>query len=145
MAVRGRKPLLPSPLAHGPEAVPPRIREEGHCASGDHIAVFDAAIDGDRVAEAKSICADCPVRVLCFTYALGNEQHGVWGGTTADERDEFRRDVILFSPEQRRATDALWAEISSGRSREHIARDYGVSLRTLERWIREYAQTSRAA
>ena len=39
---------------------------------------------------AKRICARCPVRVQCLEYALDNEEvHGVWGGTSAKERQRM--------------------------------------------------------
>jgi WhiB family transcriptional regulator, redox-sensing transcriptional regulator len=41
---------------------------------------------------AKTFCAHCPVRAECLHYALDTEQrHGIWGGTTAEERRELGR------------------------------------------------------
>jgi WhiB family transcriptional regulator, redox-sensing transcriptional regulator len=41
----------------------------------------------DQVAEAKQVCASCPVRQACLDWALRNrEGHGVWGGMDEDER-----------------------------------------------------------
>lgn len=46
----------------------------------------------EATAEAKAICARCPVQVECLEYALENrEQYGVWGGTTRDERKAMLR------------------------------------------------------
>jgi WhiB family redox-sensing transcriptional regulator len=40
-----------------------------------------------EVAAAKAVCAGCGVRQPCLDYALATSQlHGVWGGTTEDER-----------------------------------------------------------
>ena len=40
-----------------------------------------------EVARAKAICARCPVRRQCLQFALATRQaHGVWGGTTEEER-----------------------------------------------------------
>ena len=61
------------------------------------------------------------------------------------ERDIIRFEVMQHSPEERRRADELRAEIRSGRSREHIARDYNVTLRTLERWIRRDVARAAAA
>lgn len=49
--------------------------------------------DNDDVAdEAKSICADCSVRISCLEHALASrEKDGVWGGTTARERRRIIR------------------------------------------------------
>ena len=36
---------------------------------------------------AKALCNSCPIIEACFTYALEtNQRHGIWGGTTPDER-----------------------------------------------------------
>jgi WhiB family transcriptional regulator, redox-sensing transcriptional regulator len=45
----------------------------------------------DQVAKAKSICAGCQVRQECLGYALATHQiHGVWGGTSEEERQLLR-------------------------------------------------------
>ncbi len=42
--------------------------------------------------EAKAVCAHCPVRNECLDWALRvGEAHGVWGGTTPEERRWLRR------------------------------------------------------
>jgi len=43
-----------------------------------------------REQRAKEICIECPVLVECRTFALSiKEQHGIWGGLTANERKEL--------------------------------------------------------
>jgi len=43
-----------------------------------------------REAQAKAICATCPVRRPCLEYALGiREPHGIWGGLTESERRQL--------------------------------------------------------
>jgi WhiB family redox-sensing transcriptional regulator len=39
---------------------------------------------------AKEVCNDCPVRLRCFDYALSAGMHGIWGGTTYEERVKLR-------------------------------------------------------
>jgi WhiB family transcriptional regulator, redox-sensing transcriptional regulator len=47
-----------------------------------------------RQAEAaKAICAQCPVRAMCLTYALEVMPEGIWGGTTSEERRSARRRI----------------------------------------------------
>lgn len=48
---------------------------------------------GERqVAQAKAVCARCPVRAICLGYALDEGlDHGVFGGTTPDERRKLTR------------------------------------------------------
>jgi WhiB family redox-sensing transcriptional regulator len=43
------------------------------------------------VAEAKAVCAGCPVRPECLAFALQRDLHGIWGATTEDERRLMRR------------------------------------------------------
>lgn len=44
------------------------------------------------IAEAKAICADCPVRQACLDYALdAREDFGIWGGLTEIERRPLLR------------------------------------------------------
>lgn len=48
------------------------------------------------IREAKEICQACPLLEPCFDYATDRANRavtafGVWAGTTADERDRFRR------------------------------------------------------
>lgn len=40
---------------------------------------------------AKAICAECPLKLDCLTYAIESGQHGIWGGTTESERTAIRR------------------------------------------------------
>jgi WhiB family redox-sensing transcriptional regulator len=46
----------------------------------------------EQAAEAKAICARCRVRRECLAFALATHQmHGVWGGTSEQERYLLRR------------------------------------------------------
>jgi hypothetical protein len=46
----------------------------------------DIFFNPDRVDEAKAICAGCPVQIECRDDALFNEDLGVRGGCSEDER-----------------------------------------------------------
>jgi len=63
----------------------------------------------DDALEAKSICADCPVREVCLDYALSRrEKMGVWGGMTERERRALLRrrpDVTSWRELLERARD----------------------------------------
>jgi WhiB family transcriptional regulator, redox-sensing transcriptional regulator len=60
------------------------------CREADPELFFPVAPEGpgaDEIARAKAVCAGCRVRRECLQYALATRQlHGVWGGTTEDER-----------------------------------------------------------
>jgi WhiB family redox-sensing transcriptional regulator len=69
-------------------------REHGACLSADPDLFFPISSRGvstAQITQAKSICAACPVRESCLTFALDSQQHGIWGGSTADERKRMRR------------------------------------------------------
>ena len=48
---------------------------------------------GEMLVEiARRICADCPVKEPCLEYALvTNQDTGVWGGTSEEERRKLRK------------------------------------------------------
>lgn len=46
----------------------------------------------EEIGAAKAVCCLCPVAGECLVYALAtNQQAGVWGGATEDERIPLRR------------------------------------------------------
>lgn len=46
----------------------------------------------DQIEQAKAICRQCPVITPCLEWAVAtNQDAGVWGGTSEDERRELRR------------------------------------------------------
>ena len=47
---------------------------------------------GASQAEAKALCATCPVLLRCRDYALTNgERYGIWGGLSERQRCRIRR------------------------------------------------------
>ncbi len=60
------------------------------CRSADPDLFFPVSGAGPALAQAaaaKAVCAACPVRRECLTYAIfTRQQHGIWGGLTEDER-----------------------------------------------------------
>ncbi|WP_405769213.1 WhiB family transcriptional regulator [Actinacidiphila glaucinigra] len=68
-----------------------RCRTVGGIEVMHHDAAGYSAVAAD--AEAKAVCAPCPVREQCLAYALELEgtyaagfRGGIWGGRTAKER-----------------------------------------------------------
>jgi len=60
------------------------------CQDADPELFFPVSAVGpgrEDIARAKAVCASCRVRRPCLEFALATHQvHGVWGGTTEEER-----------------------------------------------------------
>ncbi|MDR2985871.1 MAG: WhiB family transcriptional regulator [Nocardiopsaceae bacterium] len=65
-------------------------RSRGACLSVDPELFFPLSSVGPaarQLSRAKLVCTQCPVRAECLDFALATRQvHGVWGGTSEDER-----------------------------------------------------------
>jgi WhiB family transcriptional regulator, redox-sensing transcriptional regulator len=70
-------------------------RSAGACLSADPDLFFPISSTGPaerQIARAKKICAGCSVRRECLEFALSHNQiYGIWGGTTAEDRQRERR------------------------------------------------------
>ena len=70
-------------------------RSSGACRSADPDLFFPVPGHGPaekQIARAKMICAGCGVRRECLEFAMAHDQtHGIWGGTTAEDRQRDRR------------------------------------------------------
>jgi WhiB family transcriptional regulator, redox-sensing transcriptional regulator len=67
-------------------------RKQAACRGLDVEAFYPVSEDEADAAEAKAICAECPVRQACLEHALANrEREGVWGGSTERERRRIVR------------------------------------------------------
>jgi WhiB family transcriptional regulator, redox-sensing transcriptional regulator len=61
----------------------------GACRGEDPELFFPISATGPALAQvssAKAVCARCPVRANCLSYALITRPDGIWGGTTREER-----------------------------------------------------------
>lgn len=84
-----------------------------------------------QVAAAKAVCQRCPVRDRCLAHALRHLPHGIAGGMTEQERRRIRAGLSPAAPH----TPRWRALFESGCSYAEIAREYGVSARTVARWV----------
>jgi WhiB family redox-sensing transcriptional regulator len=84
---------IPSPGSCRPAAT--GWREEAACRPADPELFFPIGSVGQAKAEilrAKAVCAACPVRRPCLTYALTTGQEfGIWGGRDENERRLLHR------------------------------------------------------
>ena len=61
------------------------------CAQVDPDLFFPGKGDWAQAFRAKVVCRRCDVREKCLAYAVENqEMHGIWGGTTAEQRKRLR-------------------------------------------------------
>jgi WhiB family transcriptional regulator, redox-sensing transcriptional regulator len=61
------------------------------CRNIDPDLFFPPGRTGAALEAAKSVCGRCAVRSECLEFALAaNQQDGVWGGTSEDERRRLR-------------------------------------------------------
>jgi len=87
-ASRGTPRLVPATPAATALDLPP-YRLDGICDQTDPDAFFPEV--GEPSGPARAVCARCPVRVECLTWALLNdERHGVWGATSPPQRTRLR-------------------------------------------------------
>ena len=64
--------------------------ERARCGQYDPEIFFDPGARAER--KAKSICAQCPVRLDCLAWALSvRAEFGVWGGLNGKERNSLLR------------------------------------------------------
>jgi WhiB family transcriptional regulator, redox-sensing transcriptional regulator len=69
-------------------------RAAAACRSTDPELFFPLTESGrslDQIAEAKVVCAGCPVRRPCLEFALRTRLQGIWGGLTELERHAAAR------------------------------------------------------
>jgi WhiB family redox-sensing transcriptional regulator len=86
---------VPDPLRRrGPRLTAPPVDRthwmlRGACLREDPELFFPISAAGPaqvQISAAKTVCAQCPVRVNCLSYALITQPDGIWGGTTREER-----------------------------------------------------------
>ena len=70
-------------------------RVNAACRDTDPELFFPIGTTGpaiDQIESAKEVCVGCMARGDCLDFAIAtNQDSGVWGGTTEDERRSIRR------------------------------------------------------
>lgn len=88
----GRLTLITSPDTDIPADRPLPWRALGACRGVDTDLFFpDEETTPAELAEARRVCASCPVSSACTEHGLRHEKHGIWGGLTEHERRRIRR------------------------------------------------------
>jgi WhiB family redox-sensing transcriptional regulator len=69
--------------------------DQAECRNTDPGLFFPVGTTGlaiDQIDAAKGVCHGCHARELCLEFALKtNQDAGVWGGTSEEERRDIRR------------------------------------------------------
>ncbi len=70
-------------------------RDKAACLTADPELFFPVGNTGpavDQIDKAKTVCGRCTVTEMCLQYALDtNQDSGVWGGLSEDERRALKR------------------------------------------------------
>lgn len=80
-------------------------RVKAACRDTDPDLFFPVGTTGaalDQIAAAKAVCNACDAQHACLEFALAtNQESGIWGGTSEDERRKLRK---AWLSKQRRAS-----------------------------------------
>lgn len=79
------------------ESSEPRVwRSDAACRDTDPALFFPVGQTGpaiEHIENAKEVCQTCAVKIECLEYALmTNQDAGIWGGLTEDDRRKIRRE-----------------------------------------------------
>ena len=85
-------------------------RESAACAGVDPEMFFPGTGGNrhmDTYAEARRVCARCPVTLQCLEDALAHEEWGMRGGLTPDEQHQLRKDRQRVKADLGKATECV--------------------------------------
>lgn len=72
-------------------------RRNALCRDTDPELFFPVGTTGQallQISRAKDVCCECPVKVKCLDFAMEtNQDTGIWGGTSEEERRQMRREA----------------------------------------------------
>jgi len=85
-------------------------RNEAVCRDTDPELFFPVGTTGQallQIDKAKEVCDECPVKVKCLDFAIEtNQDSGIWGGTSEEERRDIRRQFAAIKKAQNAARAA---------------------------------------
>lgn len=62
-------------------------QNKANCKGSGELFFFERGYSGNKIHEAKKLCAKCRVKKDCLDFALENRmEFGIWGGKTPNER-----------------------------------------------------------
>ncbi|MDQ6840739.1 MAG: WhiB family transcriptional regulator [Actinomycetota bacterium] len=76
-------------------------RDDAACRDTDPDLFFPIGTTGpavDQIDSAKAVCDRCEAQIACLEFALAtNQESGIWGGTSEDERRRLRKSWLARS------------------------------------------------
>ena len=86
-------------------------RASATCRDTDPELFFPVGTTGQallQIAKAKGVCCECPVKVECLDFAMDtNQDTGIWGGLSEEERRQMRRTATAQARAAKIASQAL--------------------------------------
>jgi WhiB family redox-sensing transcriptional regulator len=83
-------------------------RDGAACRDTDPDLFFPVGTTGpalEQIAAAKAVCVQCDAQAACLEFAIiTNQDSGVWGGTSEEERRVLRRQHVARLKAARRAS-----------------------------------------
>lgn len=83
-------------------------RRDAICRDTDPDLFFPVGTTGQALVQidrAKEVCDQCTVKVDCLEFALEtNQDSGIWGGTSEEERRKLRREYVAIQKRGDRPT-----------------------------------------
>lgn len=86
--------MVPNSRSRAATRILATLNTHGACVRHPHPDWWFPERGKDDTDKAMEVCASCPVRQMCQSYAQMWDDQGVWGGSTDDEREQ-RRMVTL--------------------------------------------------
>lgn len=86
-------------------------RRNALCRDTDPELFFPVGTTGQallQISRAKDVCCECPVKVKCLDFAMEtNQDTGIWGGTSEEERRQMRREAAARARAARLAANNM--------------------------------------
>jgi WhiB family redox-sensing transcriptional regulator len=116
---------------------------EGAECNPENAELFYSDVETE-IAEAKSICAACPVQAACLEWAVAYEDDGIHGGATPQERGAMRNGnpVVDIDRARRAQRDKV---VIMTKPVKLVAATFDVEPRTVHRWRNEISAAEKIA